>query len=218
MRKLLPFTDWLFHYRRENLAGDLLAGGIVTIMLIPQSLAYAMLAGLPPEYGLYASIVPLFVYGLLGSSRALSVGPVAVISLLTAAALAPLAEPFSAEYVGLALLLALMTGVIQLALGALRAGFIASLLSHPVVAGFITGSSILIIVSQLKHVFGVNAATGHLPYEALVSLAQALPQTHLVTLVLGAASIALLLLSRSPMRRLLQRLGMGKNLAAIISA
>jgi sulfate permease, SulP family len=217
MRKLLPFTDWLFHYRRENLAGDLLAGAIVTVMLIPQSLAYAMLAGLPPQYGLYASIAPLFVYALLGSSRALSVGPVAIVSLLTASALATLATPFSAEYVGLALLLALMTGVIQLGLGAMRAGFIASLLSHPVVAGFITGSSILIIISQLKHIFGVNSASGHLPYEALVNLAQALPHTHLATLLLGTGAIALLMLSRSPLRRLLQRLGMGKNLAALVS-
>jgi sulfate permease, SulP family len=215
--RLLPFTDWLFRYKRENLAGDLLAGVIVSVMLIPQSLAYAMLAGLPPQYGLYASIAPLFVYGLLGSSRALSVGPVAVISLLTATALAPLAEPLSGEYVGLALLLALMTGVIQLALGAFRAGFIASLLSHPVVAGFITGSSILIIISQLKHICGVSASGGHLPYEGVLNLARALPGTNWVTLAIGAAAIALLLLSRAPLRKLLQRAGMKAGAALLLS-
>jgi SulP family sulfate permease len=212
-----PSNNWLLAYKRENLAGDLVAGAIVSVMLIPQSLAYAMLAGLPPQYGLYASIAPLFVYGLLGSSRTLSVGPVAVISLLTATALAPLAAPGGADYVGLALLLALMTGVIQLALGAFRAGFVASLLSHPVVAGFITGSSVLIILSQLKHIFGVSAASGHLPYEGVVSLAQALPATNWVTLAIGVAAIALLLLSRTPLRKLLQRVGMKGGAALLLS-
>ncbi len=215
--RLLPFTDWLFHYRKENLAGDLTAGAIVAVMLIPQSLAYAMLAGLPPQYGLYASILPLFVYGLLGSSRVLSVGPVAVISLLTAAALAPFAEPFSAEYIGLALLLAFMTGVIQLALGAFRAGFVANLLSHPVVAGFITGSSVLIILSQLKHIFGVSTSAGHLPYETAVSLAQALPDTNWTTLAFGIAAIGLLVLTRSPLRKLLRRAGLSDGISLLIS-
>ncbi len=217
INRLLPFTDWLFRYKRKDLAGDLTAGGIVAVMLIPQSLAYAMLAGLPPQYGLYASILPLFVYGLLGSSRVLSVGPVAVISLLTAAALAPLAEPFSAEYVGLALLLALMTGVIQLVLGAFRAGFIANLLSRPVVAGFITGSSILIILSQLKHVFGVSASSGHLPYESALNLVLALPATNWTTLALGGGAIALLMLSRAPLRRLLKKMGASHAMSLLLS-
>lgn len=217
LQNLLPFTNWLFRYERKNLAGDITAGLIVTIMLIPQSLAYAMLAGLPPEYGLYASIVPLFVYGLLGSSRVLSVGPVAVISLMTATALAPFAEPFSEQYIKLALLLAIMTGVIQLALGALRAGFVANLLSHPVVAGFITGSSILIVISQLKHIFGVQASAGHLPYEAVLSLAQALPGTNWVTLAMGVVAMALLVLMRSPLRKLLKRVGLSKGAAQLVS-
>ena len=217
IRKLLPFTDWLFHYKRTNLSGDITAGVIVTIMLIPQSLAYAMLAGLPPEYGLYASIVPLFVYGLLGSSRLLSVGPVAVVSLMTAAALAPFAEPFSADYIKLALLLAAMTGVIQLVLGLFRAGFVANLLSHPVVAGFITGSSILIIVSQLKHILGVQAGGGHLPFDAVVALVSALPATNFATLGMGVVAIALLLFFRAPMRKLLQRFGLGASTAVLVS-
>ncbi|MCA8944827.1 MAG: sulfate permease [Planctomycetes bacterium] len=216
-KRLLPFTDWLFHYKRENLTGDILAGVIVTIMLIPQSLAYAMLAGLPPEYGLYASIVPLFIYGLLGTSRTLSVGPVAVISLLTATALTPFAAPGSEEYIKLAMLLAAMTGVIQLVLGLIRGGFIASLLSHPVVAGFITGSSLLILVSQLKHILGVKAASGHLPYEAVTNLVQAASDTNLVTLGMGTLAIALLLFFRKPFRKLLQRIGLSENVAQIIA-
>ena len=216
-KRLLPFTDWLFHYKRENLTGDILAGVIVTIMLIPQSLAYAMLAGLPPEYGLYASIVPLFIYGLLGTSRTLSVGPVAVISLLTATALTPFAAPGSEEYIKLAMLLAAMTGVIQLVLGLIRGGFIASLLSHPVVAGFITGSSLLILVSQLKHILGVKAASGHLPYEAVTNLVQAARDTNLVTLGMGTLAIALLLFFRKPFRKLLQRIGLSENVAQIIA-
>ncbi|MCB9893164.1 MAG: sulfate permease [Planctomycetes bacterium] len=217
IRRLLPFTDWLFHYKKRDLGGDLLAGVIVTIMLIPQSLAYAMLAGLPPEYGLYASIAPLLIYGLLGTSRTLSVGPVAVISLLTATALTPLATPGSVDYIKLAILLAAMTGVIQLVLGLVRGGFVASLLSHPVVAGFITGSSILILISQLKHVLGVKAAGGHLPYEAVINLVQAAPGTNWVTLGMGVASIALLLFFRKPFRALLERFGLSKGAAQMLA-
>ncbi|MCA8914270.1 MAG: sulfate permease [Planctomycetes bacterium] len=217
IRRLLPFTDWLFHYQRRNLSGDLLAGVIVTIMLIPQSLAYAMLAGLPPEYGLYASIAPLLIYGLLGTSRTLSVGPVAVVSLLTATALTPLATPGSADYIKLAILLAAMTGVIQLVLGLVRGGFISNLLSHPVVAGFITGSSILIVISQLKHVLGVKAAGGHLPYESVIGLVQAAPGTNFVTFAMGVAAIALLLFFRKPFRKLLERVGLSKGAAQMLA-
>lgn len=217
LRRYLPFTDWLFRYEKKNLLGDLTAGVIVTVMLIPQSLAYAMLAGLPPEVGLYASIFPLAIYGLLGSSRVLSVGPVAVISLMTATALTPFAEPFSAKYIHLALLLALMTGVFQLGLGLVRGGFVANLLSHPVVAGFITGSSILIILSQLKHIFGVQAAAGRLPYEGVLALAGALGDTNLATLGLGVGSTTLLLLTRKPLRLLLGKAGLAKNAAQMIS-
>ena len=217
IRRLLPFTDWLFHYKRRDLSGDLLAGVIVTIMLIPQSLAYAMLAGLPPEYGLYASIAPLLIYGLLGTSRTLSVGPVAVVSLLTATALTPLATPGSAEYIKLAILLAAMTGVIQLVLGLVRGGFVSNLLSHPVVAGFITGSSILILISQLKHVLGVKAAGGHLPYESVIGLVQAAPGVNFVTLAMGVGAIALLLFFRKPFRALLERFGLSKGAAQMVA-
>ena len=119
----LPFLDWLVHYRRDNLVGDLLAGLIVAIMLVPQGMAYALLAGLPPEVGLYASITPLVIYGLLGTSRTLAVGPVAIVSLLVASGVTPLTEPGSVQYVQYALVLALLVGIIQFGMGLVRLGF-----------------------------------------------------------------------------------------------
>ena len=155
---ILP--DWLLHYRRSALAGDLTAGIIVTVMLIPQSLAYALLAGLPPEMGLYASILPIVAYALFGSSMTLAVGPVAVASLMTASALQPLAAAGSAQYISLAITLSLLSGGMLLLFGVLRLGFLAHFLSHPVISGFISGSAVLIAVGQLKHLLGVPA-TGH---------------------------------------------------------
>ena len=151
-----PIPDWLRNYRASWLAGDAVAGLIVTVMLIPQSLAYALLAGLPAEVGLYASLLPIVAYALLGSSMTLAVGPVAVASLMTASALQPLAAAGSVQYVQLAVLLSLLSGVMLLAFGLLRLGFLAHFLSHPVISGFITGSAVLIAVGQLKHLLGVK--------------------------------------------------------------
>jgi SulP family sulfate permease len=173
--KWLP--EWLRHYQRAWFAGDLTAGIIVTVMLIPQSLAYALLAGLPPEVGLYASILPIVAYALLGSSMTLAVGPVAVASLMTASALQPLAAAGSAEYVQLAMQLSLLSGVMLLAFGALRLGFLAYFLSHPVISGFITGSAVLIAVGQLKHMLGVKVAGRVMSFRPSAGLAHALPQT-----------------------------------------
>lgn len=213
----IPLLGHLRDYGRADAAGDGVAALVVTLMLIPQSLAYALLAGLPVQYGLYASILPLAVYGLLGSSRTLSVGPVAVMALMTASALQPLAATGSPEYVSLALLLAGLVGVISLVLGLLRAGFVASLLSHPVVAGFITGSSLVIILSQLKHVLGVRVAEAHYPWQTAVNLMMALPQSHLWTLLAGVIALALLVLARAPLRKLLQRVGLREGAALLAS-
>lgn len=155
--KWLP--GWLGAYERSSLAGDLTAGLIVTVLLIPQSLAYAMLAGLPPQMGLYASILPLVAYTAFGTSMTLAVGPVAVVSLMTATALQPLASAGSPEYAALAVQLALLSGAMLIAFGALRLGFIAQFLSQPVVGGFIAGSAILIAFGQAKHIFFANPAT-----------------------------------------------------------
>jgi thioredoxin len=146
----LPVMGWLTSYRREDLSGDLAAGLTVAVMLIPQGMAYAMLAGLPPVVGLYASTIPLIVYALAGSSRQLAVGPVAIVSLLTLSGVSALAEPGSAQFVALAALLAFMSGVIQLGLGLLRAGFVVNFLSHAVISGFTSAAAIVIGLSQLK--------------------------------------------------------------------
>ena len=208
--------EWLRRYQPGWLAGDLTAGVIVTVMLIPQSLAYALLAGLPPEVGLYASILPLVAYALLGSSMTLAVGPVAVASLMTASALQPLAAAGSAQYVALAMQLSLISGVMLLAFGALRLGFLAYFLSHPVISGFITGSAVLIAVGQLKYILGVKvAASGVL--QTLGGLLEALPQTRPATLAIGVASLAFLLLARRYLAPTLQRLGMPAKAAELMA-
>ncbi len=206
---------WLSNYRRDQLPGDLTAGLIVTVMLIPQSLAYALLAGLPPQVGLYASILPIVAYALLGSSMTLAVGPVAVASLMTASALQPLAMPGSPEYVALAVALALLSGLMLLAFGLLRLGFLAHLLSHPVISGFITGSALLIAIGQARHLLGVQAG-GNNAIEQLWSLLQALPGVQPVTAAIGLGSVALLLLAR---RALGQRLaGKLAPMAVVVAA
>ncbi len=208
--------DWLRHYRPAWFAGDLTAGIIVTVMLIPQSLAYALLAGLPPEVGLYASILPIIAYALLGSSMTLAVGPVAVASLMTASALQPLAAAGSADYVALAMQLSLLSGVMLLAFGALRLGFLAYFLSHPVISGFITGSAVLIAVGQLKHILGVKVA-GSDVLEVLHGLATALPQTQPATLAIGLASLVFLWAARRYMARALLRIGLGAKAADLLA-
>ena len=159
-RRYLPVLEWARHYRREELANDFVAGLIVAIMLVPQSMAYALLAGLPPQVGLYASILPLILYGLLGTSRALAVGPVAIVSLLVATSVGSLAEPGSAEYVQLALTLALLVGLIQAIMGVVRVGFLVNFLSHPVLAGFTSAAAFVIGFSQLKHLLGIPLTKG----------------------------------------------------------
>jgi SulP family sulfate permease len=212
--KWLP--PWLTGYRREWLAGDLTAGLIVTVMLIPQSLAYAMLAGLPPQIGLYASIVPILAYAALGTSMTLAVGPVAVISLMSASALAPLAAPGSDQFIALSVQLALLSGLMLLAFGALRLGFLANFLSHPVISGFISGSAILIAVGQLRHLLGVKAAGDGIP-GLLASLVAALPQTNGVTLSIGLLSLLFLWAARRWLAGALSAIGMPRKISDLFA-
>jgi sulfate permease, SulP family len=186
-------THPLLNYQRENLTGDLLAGVIVAIMLVPQSMAYALLAGLPPQVGLYASIIPVALYGLFGSSRALAVGPVAIVSLLVATALTPLAEPGSAAYVQLALVLALLAGVIQAIMGLARLGFLVNFLSHPVLSGFTNGAALVIGLSQVRHLLGVSLPASENFLGTAWHTAVSLPQSNLITVAIGLGSVALLL-------------------------
>lgn len=209
---LLP--HWLRHYQKSWLSGDVVAGLIVTVMLIPQSLAYALLAGLPPQMGLYASILPIVAYALLGSSMTLAVGPVAVASLMTASALAPIAAAGSAQYATLAVVLALLSGVMLLVFGLLRLGFLAHFLSHPVISGFISGSAVLIAIGQLKYLLGVKAS-GESAWQTLLALFHALPQTNLVTLALGLGSLLFLLFSRRYLAGILNSIGMPQKTADI---
>lgn len=199
----LPFLDWLVHYRRENLVGDVMAGVIVAIMLVPQGMAYAMLAGLPPQIGLYASIAPVIIYGLLGTSRVLAVGPVALVSLLVMSGVGALAEPGSANFIQLALTLALMTGIIQMVMGVVRLGFLVNFLGHPILVGFTSAAAILIGFSQVKHVLGYAVPRTEYFYESVLYTLAHLGQTDFITLAVGAGSIAVMLYFKHGLGRLL---------------
>lgn len=216
LARFLPCLQWARQYDRDAAGKDFLAAAIVTLMLIPQSLAYAMLAGLPPINGLYASILPLIAYALFGTSRTLAVGPVAVVSLMTAAALGPLFASGSAEYAGAALLLALLSGALLLAMAVLRLGFLANFLSHPVISGFISASGLLIALGQLKHILGIRAAGEHAP-QLLLDLLANLPDTHLPTLAIGASALAFLFLVRSRLSPWLQALGFTPRVAGSLA-
>ena len=194
LQKIIPALEWLRNYNREDLKGDLTAGLIVAIMLVPQGMAYAMLAGLPPVVGLYASTLPLIVYVLFGSSRQLAVGPVAMMSLLVFAGVSPLAPPGSEKYVSLVLLLSLMVGVIQFCLGLFRAGFIVNFLSHAVIGGFTSAAAILILLSQLHHLFGIPSSGGHSAMTVLKGVIQGMGGFHPATLGIGLASIVILVI------------------------
>lgn len=214
IRTYLPLLDWGRDYTRQTFSSDLVAALIVTIMLIPQSLAYALLAGLPPEAGLYASIVPILLYAVFGTSRALAVGPVAVISLLTAATLGNIAQQGTMGYAAAALTLAFLSGGILLAMGLFRLGFLANFLSHPVISGFITASGVIIAASQLKHILGISASGDTLP-ELLHGLWTHLGDINAVTLVLGTGATAFLFWVRKRMKPFLLSRGFGARSADV---
>lgn len=208
----LPVLDWGRRYDRSTLVSDLVAALIVTIMLIPQSLAYALLAGLPPEVGLYASVAPLLLYAVFGTSRVLAVGPVAVVSLMTAAAIGQHAAVGSASYWAVAITLAFLSGGMLLLMGLLRLGFLANFLSHPVISGFISASGLLIAASQLKTLMGVKAE-GHNFIELVHALIVQAPNTHWLTLAVGVLATAFLFWVRKGLKPLLVRLGLTARLA-----
>ncbi len=212
LKRYLPILEWGRTYDRQVLTSDLMAAVIVTIMLIPQSLAYALLAGLPPVVGLYASILPLILYAVFGTSRTLAVGPVAVISLMTASAAGAVADQGTAAYLEAAITLAFLSGVMLAVLGLLRAGFLANLLSHPVISGFITASGILIATSQLRHILGIGGGGDNWP-EMLSSLAEGIGGLNPTTLAIGIPAIAFLFWVRKGAKPLLERLGMPSRAA-----
>lgn len=216
LQRYLPILQWLKVYNRETLTSDLVAAVIVTIMLIPQSLAYALLAGLPPEIGLYASIMPLVAYAIFGTSRTLAVGPVAVVSLMTAAAVGNLALAGTAEYLTAAIALAFLSGVILILMGLFRLGILANFLSHPVISGFITASGLIIAASQLKHILGVDAG-GHNLLDILLALGSQLEHVNLPTLIIGVSATAFLFWVRKQLKPLLMKLGLKARAADIVA-
>jgi len=212
----VPLLDWGRQYNRDTFTNDMVAALIVTIMLIPQSLAYALLAGLPPEVGLYASVAPLLLYAVLGSSRVLAVGPVAVVSLMTAAAVAEHAAAGTYAYWQVAITLAFLSGGMLLIMGLLRLGFLANFLSHPVISGFISASGLLIALSQLKTLMGVKAE-GHNFVELLSSLLHQASNIHLLTLGVGIAATAFLFWVRKGLKPLLISAGLKPKLADVLA-
>ena len=203
---------WIIHYQRDHLSDDVIAGLIVTVLVIPQSLAYALLAGLPPQVGLYASIFPVLAYAILGSSMTQAVGPVAITAIMTFAVLSPLETPGSPQYLILAATLSLFSGVLVLAFGALRMGFLSQLLSRPVISGFISGSAILIVLSQIKFLLGIPAE-GNSSWQVLASLAENFSRVNRITLVVGSVALILLLATRLWLARGLVAVGIGTKQA-----
>lgn len=192
LQSFFPFLSWMKTYDRPAFQGDVTAGLTVAVMLIPQGMAYAMIAGLPPHMGLYAVVVPLFLYAFLGTSRQLAVGPVAMVSLLVATGVGSLVQKGSQHYIELAILLALIVGVMQLAMGLFRLGFLVNFLSHPVISGFTSAAAIIIGLSQIKHLLGANIPRSSHLHQIIYNVAMKLGQIHWLTLVIGVAGIAVL--------------------------
>jgi SulP family sulfate permease len=215
LRRYLPILTWGAEYSRRALANDVIVAAIVTVMLIPQSLAYALLAGLPAQVGLYASMAPLVLYAIFGTSRALAVGPVAVVSLMTAAAAATVASQGTPEYLGATIALAAISGLLLLAMGLFRLGFLANFLSHPVISGFITASGIQIAAGQLAPVLGIHAE-GESFVDLVKSMVPRLGHINPYTAVIGFASLAFLFWVRRGLKPLVRRFGAGERLADIL--
>lgn len=216
LKKYLPILNWSKEYNRSLFISDFVAAIIVTIMLIPQSLAYALLAGLPAEVGLYASILPLMAYTIFGSSRFLSVGPVAVVSLMTAAAVGNFALQNTTEYLAIAVALAWISGGILIVMGLLRLGIMANFLSHPVISGFITASGLIIAASQLKHILGIESS-GHNLFDIVLNLLAHRDQVHGPTVLLGISTLLFLLWVRQYFKPLLLTLGLSNFMADIVA-
>ncbi|SDN12682.1 SulP family inorganic anion transporter [Vreelandella arcis] len=216
LKRYLPILSWLPYYHKRLLGADLLAGLIVSVMVIPQSLAYALLAGLPAVVGLYASILPQLVYTLFGTSRTLAVGPVAIIALMTGAALSSVATPGTEAYLQAALVLSFLSGVLLVAMGLLKMGFFSNFLSHPVISGFLTASGILIAISQLGSLLGIESS-GFTLIERLMTLTPNLTTINLFTCVLGISTLLFLVWLRRYGKATLQRLGLPNSLADLVA-
>ncbi len=215
LTKFLPFLSWARGYDRSSLTNDLIAASVVTIMLVPQGMAYAMLAGLPPQAGLYGAMLPLLLYAAFGTSRSLAVGPVAVVALMTAAAAGTVADIGDPGFHLAALWLALLSGAMLFLMGVFRLGFIASFLSHPVISGFITAAGLLIAASQLRHLLGADIS-GKTLLQVIPSLFANLGTLSVATTLLSVSLLAFLFWSRAGLAQLLQRFGISAPLAKLL--
>jgi sulfate permease, SulP family len=194
IRDYFPLIHTIKRYNSEDLKGDLNAGITVAVMLIPQGMAYAVLAGMPPVYGLYASIIPLVLYAIFGTSRHLAIGPVAMVSLLVIAGVGEFAEPGSARFIQLAILTALGVGLIQFSMGLLRMGFLVNFLSHPVLSGFTSAAAIIIAASQIKNLLGLDLPRTNYVHEIAILTVQKTGDIDIYTAAIGIGSIAAILL------------------------
>lgn len=195
MKQYFPITNWIKDYSKTWLSGDLSAGLTVGVMLIPQGMAYAMLAGLPPIYGLYASTIPLLIYAIFGTSRQLAVGPVAMVALLISSGVGSLVAVGSDEYIQLAILLALMVGLLQFFMGVFKLGFLVNFLSHPVIAGFTSAAALIIGFSQMKHLLGIQIPRGKV-HETILNIFENINEVNLPTISIGLGAIIILVLSK----------------------
>lgn len=192
LKKYLPILTWLPNYTRKDFLADLPAGLTVGVMLIPQGIAYALIAKLPPIYGLYAALLPQVVYAIFGTSRQLAVGPVAMDSLIVAAGITAIAKVPEDQYIFMAVALALMMGLIQLALGVFRLGFLVSFLSKPVISGFTSAAAIIIGLSQFKHLLGTDIERSSQVHELLYNIIQKVPEINIPSLLIGLVTIVLI--------------------------
>jgi SulP family sulfate permease len=199
---IIPALKWLRNYKKSEFSGDLPAGLLVAVMLIPQSMAYAMLAGLPPVIGLYASTLPLFVYALFGSSRHLAVGPVAIVSLLVYVGCSQLATPGSSEYIWIVLFLTFLVGIVQLLLGLCKAGFITNYISHAVVSGFTSAGAVIICLSQAKHLLGIKISGGDTAFQMTIALVGKAGNINFIALAIGVLSIIIMMAAKKKLPRL----------------
>jgi len=193
LKSLIPILSWLPSYKKEYFRGDFFAGITVGIMLIPQGMAYALIAGLPPVYGLYAALIPQVIYAIFGTSRQLAIGPVAMDSLLVAAGLTTIAIAGSDHYIEMAVLLAFMMGTIQLLFGVFRLGFLVNFLSKPVISGFTSAAAIIIGLNQLKYIVGIDIVRSNHAHEILIDMFSKISGVHLTTFLIGLSGIGLIL-------------------------
>ncbi len=194
LQRIFPILEWLSNYKKEWLKGDISAGLTVGIMLIPQGIAYAMIAGLPPIYGLYTAMIPQIAYAIFGTSRQLAVGPVAMDSLIVATGVAALAKIGTDNFIEFAILLAFMMGVLQVLFGIFKLGFLVNFLSKPVISGFTSAASLIIGLNQLKHLTGINIGRNNKIQHLVVDAAQHLQEIHWITFSIGILSIITLVL------------------------